>query len=245
MVNQLTITMKSTSIEKIENPNKIKETDEEIIISKIRQLIVSKHLEPGDRLPAERELAARFEVSRNQLRQAIQKLEFYGLVKKYPQSGTRIANIGVTALNGMMTDILQLQNPDFKSFVETRIILETNAVRLAATRRTDVQISEIQKAHEAYSQKAILGHDAVEEDLMFHLKLAEASNNSVINSLMLVITPEIITHFVKNKVCNKEENYLLIKEHQAIIDAIIEKDADKAVSTLNDHFKELHKYCSE
>ncbi len=232
-------------IDSIDKSNISKTNAEEIIISKIRELIVSKQLEPGDRLPAERDLAKKFGVSRNQLRQAIQKLEFYGLVKKYPQSGTRVSNIGVTALKGMMSDILELQKPDFKSLVETRIILETNAVRLAATRRTEDQIRQIEEAHEAYSKKALQGLDAVEEDLMFHLKLSEASNNSVINSLMLVITPEIITHFVKNKVCNKEESYLLIKEHQAIVDAIREKDADTAVTNLNDHFKELYRYCSE
>ncbi len=237
--------MKSKTIDKIEHSFESKENVEEIIISKIRQLIVSKHLEPGDRLPAERELAEKFGVSRNQLRQAIQKLEFYGLVQKFPQSGTRISNIGVTALNGMMSDLLQLQKPDFKSLVETRIIIETNAVRLAATRRTDAQIDEIEKAHEAYSEKAIKGLEAVEEDLMFHLKIAEASNNSVIRSLMLIITPEIISHFVKNKVCNKEENYLLIKEHQAIVDAIKNKDSEKAIENLNNHFRELYKFCSE
>lgn len=218
-------------------------TPEEIIISKIRELIVSKQLEPGDKLPAERNLAEKFGVSRNQLRQAIQKLEFYGLVQKYPQSGTRVSNIGVTALNGMMSDILQLQEPDFKSLVETRIILETNAVRIAATRRTQAHLEQIQRAHEAYSEKAIKGLSAVEEDLMFHLKLSEASGNSVINSLMLVITPEIITHFVTNKVCNKDDNYLLIKEHQSIMDAIIEKEPEKAVQRLENHFKDLYKYC--
>ncbi len=237
--------MKLNTIDKVEKTSGSKESTEGIIISKIRELIVSKQLEPGDRLPAERDLAKKFGVSRNQLRQAIQKLEFYGLVKKYPQSGTRVSNIGVTALNGMMSDILELQNPDFKSLVETRIILETNAVRLAAIRRTDQQIVEIEKANEAYSKKALQGIEAVEEDLMFHLKVAEASNNSVINSLMLVITPEIISHFVKNKVCNTDENYLLIKEHQAIVDAIKEKDPEKAVKNLNEHFKELHKYCNE
>jgi len=237
--------MKLNTIEQTDKLFEVKENKEGVIISKIRQLIVSKQLKPGDKLPAERELAKNFEVTRNQLRMAIQKLEFFGLVKKYPQSGTRVSNIGVTALNGMMSDILQLQNPDFKSLVETRMIIETNALRLAATRRTDQQIKEIEKANRAYSEKAIQGMEAVEEDLMFHLKLAEASNNSVINSLMLIITPEIISHFVKNKVCNKEDNYLLIKEHNAIVDAIKNKEPEKAVAHLQDHFKELHKYCNQ
>lgn len=235
--------MKPNSVEKT-NP-KVKENVEETIIAKIRELIVHKHLEPGDKLPAERELAERFGVTRNQLRQALQRLEFFGLVKKYPQSGTRVSNIGVTALNGMMSDILQLEKPDFKSLVETRIILETNAVRLAATRRTDKQIIEIEKAHKAYALKAEQGIEAIEEDLMFHIKIAEASNNNVIRSLMLIITPEIISHFIKNKVCNKDESYLLIKEHQAIVDAIKNKNAEEAVNNLQNHFKELYKYCSE
>lgn len=237
--------MKLNTVDSTKKSEKTTQSVEEIIISKIQELITTKQLEPGDRLPAERDLAERFGVSRNQLRQAIQRLEFYGLVKKYPQSGTRVANIGVTALNGMMSDILQLQKPDFKSLVETRIILETNAVRLAAIRRSEVQLEEIQKAHKAYSEKALKGLDAVEEDLMFHLKIAEAGNNSVINSLMLVITPEIISHFITEKVCNKDENYLLINEHQAIVEAIEERDPEKAVAHLKNHFKDLFKYCGQ
>lgn len=218
-------------------------SESDAIIYKIRELILTKQLEPGDRLPAERELAQKFKVSRNHLRQALQKLEFYGLVKKYPQSGTRVSNIGVTALNGMMSDILQLEKPDFKSLVETRIIMETQAVRLAALRRTDKQLQDIEKAHEAYKNKALEGVDAVEEDLMFHIKIAEASNNSVLRSMMLIITPEIITHFIKNKVCDKEQTYLLVEEHQNILNAIADKNAEKAELFLKDHFKELYKYC--
>ena len=70
------------------------------IISKIRDLINFKNLEPGDKLPSERMLAEKFGVSRGNLREAIQKLEFYGLLKSRPQSGTFVANIGVIALNG-------------------------------------------------------------------------------------------------------------------------------------------------
>jgi len=179
----------------------------------IRDLIITRQLEPGDKLPSERALSQKFESSRSQLRLAIQKLEFYGLVKKYPKSGTFVSKIGVGALNSMIANILHLQVPDFKSLVETRLILETKAVKLAATRRTDKQLYQIEQAHEAYIKKSINGQDAVDEDLLFHLKLAEASCNSVINSLMLVITPEIITYFVTNKICDKQNFSNLIKEH--------------------------------
>ena len=85
------------------------------IIAKIRDLINYKNLEPGDKLPSERMLSDKFEVSRSNVRDAIQKLEFYGLLKSIPQSGTFVANIGVVAMNGMIEDILRLESPDFKS----------------------------------------------------------------------------------------------------------------------------------
>ena len=80
------------------------------IISQIRDLINFKNLEPGDKLPSERMLSEKFGVSRSNVREAIQRLEFYGLLKSIPQSGTFVANIGVIALNGMIEDILRLVN---------------------------------------------------------------------------------------------------------------------------------------
>ena len=76
------------------------------IIAGIRDFINFKNLEPGDKLPSERMLSEKFEVSRGNIREAIQKLEFYGLLKSIPQSGTFVANIGVIAMNGMIEDIL-------------------------------------------------------------------------------------------------------------------------------------------
>ena len=110
---------------------------QDLIIKGIKELINYKNLEPGDKLPSERMLSEKFVVSRSNVREAIQKLEFYGLLKSIPQSGTFVANIGVIAMNGMIEDILRLEESDFKSLVETRILLELKTVRLAALRRTE------------------------------------------------------------------------------------------------------------
>ena len=124
-----------------------------LIIIGIRDLINFKNLEPGDKLPSERMLSEKFEVSRSNVREAIQKLEFYGLLKSRPQSGTFVANIGVTALNGMIEDILRLDEPDFKSLVETRILLELKTSRLAAIRRTEEDLVQLEEALQAYKTK--------------------------------------------------------------------------------------------
>lgn len=213
------------------------------IISKIRELINTKHLEPGDKLPSERMMAEKFGVSRGNLREAIQKLEFYGLLKSIPQSGTFVANIGVIALNGMVDDILQLKDPDFKSLVETRILLELKSVRLAALRRTEEELKQIETALNAYSSKVMKGEDAVQEDLLFHLAIANASGNSTLNTFMLKITPEIITNFEKYHVCDANQAFKGIDEHQAVFDAIVKQDPTLGKAKMKEHFKALYQYC--
>ncbi|MGJ8593208.1 MAG: FadR/GntR family transcriptional regulator [Aquaticitalea sp.] len=213
------------------------------IISKIRDLINHKNLEPGEKLPSERSLSEKFGVSRGNLREAIQKLELYGLLISVPQSGTFIANIGIIALNGMIEDILCLEQPDFKSLVETRILLELKTVRLAALRRTKEDLNQMRQALDAYTAKVLNGENAVQEDLLFHLAISKACGNSSMNTFMLIITPEIITNFEKYHVCDKNSPIVGIKEHEAILEAIKNQDPVEAKQKMKDHFKELYKYC--
>ena len=213
------------------------------IIDKIRELIIYKNLEPGDKLPSERKLSEKFKVSRGNVREAIQKLEFYGLLKSIPQSGTFVANIGAIAMNGMIEDILRLEAPDFKSLVETRILLELKTARLASLRRTDEDLKNIKKALDAYEEKALSGKDAVQEDLLFHLAIAKASGNSTMNTFMLTITPQIIIDFEKYHVCDKNQAAIGIKEHTEIFEAIKKKDPVLAKQKMKDHFSVLYQYC--
>lgn len=213
------------------------------IISKIRDLMNFKNLEPGDKLPSERMLSEKFGVSRTNVREAIQKLEFYGLLISKPQSGTFVADIGQVAMNGMIEDILRLEEPDFKSLVETRILLELKTVRLAAQRRTKDDLIRMKNALDAYSEKVMHGQDAVQEDLLFHLAIAKASGNSTMNTFMLTITPEIITNFEKYHVCDKDKAFRGIKEHEDVFDAIKQQNPQLAKEKMKVHFKTLYQYC--
>jgi GntR family transcriptional repressor for pyruvate dehydrogenase complex len=213
------------------------------IISKIRDLINLKNLEPGDKLPSERMLSEKLEVTRSNVREAIQKLEFYGLLKSIPQSGTFVANIGVIAMNGMIEDILRLEEPDFKSLVETRILLELKTARLAALRRTDEDLEKMKEALDAYAEKVNNGEDAVQEDLLFHLAIAKACGNSTMNTFMLIITPEIITNFEKYHVCDSNLAQAGIIEHTEIYEAIKAQEPQLAKQKMKEHFKTLYQYC--
>lgn len=213
------------------------------VIDKIRDLINYKNLEPDDKLPSERMLSEKFGVSRGVVRNAIQKLEFYGLLKSIPQSGTFVANVGAIAMNGIVDDILQLETPDFKSLVETRILMELKTVKLASLRRTDKDLKRIKDALNAYEKKVLNNEDAVQEDLLFHLAIARASRNSTLNTFMLSITPEIITNFAKYHVCDENQAFLGIEEHTDIYEAIKNQNPSLAREKMKLHFKTLYQYC--
>lgn len=205
------------------------------IIVQIRNLITSGQIKSGDRLPSERKLAEKLGVGRTHVRDAIRKLEFYGILKILPQSGTVVAGIGLTALEGLITDVLKLEKSDFASLVETRVILETQAAKLAANRRTDQDIKELKKAISAFEIKIKNNETAVEEDLMFHLKIAEASKNTVLKSLMLIITPDIVNNYITYKVCDEKSEIKAFQEHQKILDFIIKKDGEAASIMMKEH----------
>lgn len=213
------------------------------IIAAIRDLINYKNLEPGEKLPSERMLSEKLGVSRSNIRGAIQTLEYYGILKSIPQSGTFVANIGVTAMNGMIEDIIRLEDPDFKSLVETRILLELKTARLAAIRRTKKDLQSMRSALDAYKAQVLKGEDAVQEDLLFHLAIAQASGNSTMNRLMLIITPGILTNFEKYHVCDENQAFIGIQEHEDIYEAIVKQDPKLAKEKMKIHFKMLYQYC--
>ena len=229
LVNQLPNIM-------LENLEKIKiETPVDKIIRQIRSLITSGQIQPGDKLPPERKLAEHLGIGRKYVRDAINKLEFYGILRTVPQSGTYVAGLGITALEGLISDVLSLEKKDFPSLVETRVLLEREAARQAAIRRSEDDIIAIRNAMVAYEKRVLDGVNGMEEDLMFHLKIAEASNNSVLRSLMLIITPDVINSFLKMKVCGEDKIRRTLVEHKNILQAIIDRAPTEAVKAMDEH----------
>lgn len=211
------------------------------VISKIRDLINKRNLERGDKLPSERMMSEKFEVKRNHVREAIRKLEFYGVVKSVSQSGTMLA-IGLTGFNGMVDEIISLDAPSFQELVETRISLELEMVGLAAQRRTNHDLEKIKDALEAFKIKLTNGENYLEEDLLFHLAIAKASKNSTMISLMLLLIPPILSSYERDDVCEGDEVQAEIKKHEDVYLAIQSQDSARATEMMNKHFYKLSQY---
>ena len=212
----------------------------EVVINHISSLLNSGRLFPGDRLPAERKLSEQLGVSRIHVRTAFQKLEFYGIVKTYPQSGTVIAEHNVQVLEGMIRDLLKIDGFDFYSLVYVRVLLEVEAIRLSAKMRTEDDIARMKAACDEFKLHADSDR-RVEKDFAFHQAVVHGAHNPVISSLLLVITPDVLTYYLKYQVCSTP-NEDVIKEHCRMLECIINQDQDGAERCVREHLASIMEF---
>lgn len=116
---------------------------------------------------------------------------------------------------------MNFNNEDFASHIEARYYLESNSARLAAERRTEDDIYQIQIALAEFDAKINRGMETIEEDLLFHIKIAAVTKNSVIESMILIIIPDLVNlKTLKGLDINKEINYS-VDQHHKVYNAII------------------------
>ncbi len=205
-----------------------------LVITKIKELISSGVLKPGDKLPAERKLAEDFKVGRTHVREALHKLEFYGIIKTLPQSGSVINGLDINTLDGLISDVLNLQDYDFFSLVETRFVLEINAIRLCAERWNDEDMEKLQNAHDNFI-KHFDSPARVSHDFAFHRAIAEASHNPVFKAMLMIVIPDIMSVYQRDRIC--APNTLVIEEHSQMLVAIKERNGEAAAAIMAQHLQ--------
>ena len=217
----------------------------DLIIRQIRDLISARVLKPGQRLPSERTLAERFQTGRGYVREALKKLEFYGILKTLPNSGTVVSSLGVRALEGLITQVLGLSGEDLVALMEARALLEIQAARLAAERATEEDLQELEKSFLEFRNKVDQEDPGLDEDLLFHIKIAECCGNSVIRSLISLITPDILTESQKRRTCEDGSFHEAAKEHEAVLEAIKARNPGEAARAMEKHMEVWRRICDE
>ncbi|MEI8087658.1 MAG: FadR/GntR family transcriptional regulator [Paludibacter sp.] len=220
-------TIKSKKAQNSEKP-----TDQ--VISKVKELINSGVLKPGDRLPAERKMALDFGFGRTQVREALHKLEFYGIIKTLPQSGSVINGLDINTLDGLISDVLNIQPYDFLSLVETRVLLEVKAIQLCAERRTKEDIITLEKAHKNYV-RYFDTPNRISHDFAFHRAIAEVSHNPVFKAMLMIVIPDIMAIYQKDRICAPDRAILI--EHERMLEYIISGNAELAGAMMAQHLQ--------
>ena len=215
-------------------------SEERLVAQHILSQMETGRLLPGDRPPAERKLSADLSVSRAHVRAAIQRLEFYGIVKTFPQSGTILTDHKASVLQNQLRNILDIHSFDFYSLVQVRILLEREAIRLCARERTEEDIQVMQDALEDF--KAHMLTDLRDEkDFAFHLSIARASHNPVLASLLLTITPDVLKYYRNLGACTIPVE-LVCEEHEKMLRCIIQQDENAAEECIKSHFKAISSF---
>ncbi|BAX81692.1 FadR/GntR family transcriptional regulator [Labilibaculum antarcticum] len=209
------------------------------IADQINELISSGQLKTGDKLPSERFLSEKLNVGRIYVRDAIRKLEFYGIVKTVPQSGTIVAGNQDSAFVGMLTNALNLINPDYKSLMQVRNVLEIEAAGSAAERAQPEDIKMMEEAVDLLAKKVAEGEAGLEEDLMFHVRIAEATKNDVLKYLISYLTAHMQDFSKKYDICRNSRNLKALKEHRVIMEHIKNGDIEQSRESMRDHLSSL------
>jgi GntR family transcriptional regulator, transcriptional repressor for pyruvate dehydrogenase complex len=157
----------------------------EQIVQQIEESVRAGALKPGDQLPAERELAQQFGVSRTAVREAIKTLHEKGLVEALPGRGTFITSGTAHSMRQSLDRILKSGEAGGTAWlVEFREILEPEIAALAARRAGEQDVAAMREAVRVMDAAQRDPESFIEADLDFHLALAEAAANPLILSLI-------------------------------------------------------------
>lgn len=219
----------------------------EQVLAQIEDQMASGALANGDRLPPERELAQTLNVSRGAVREAVRMLEALGVVQcgtgSGPQSGAIIVDAGMSALGNFLRMHLSLATYSADDLVQVRIQLETWAASLAATNHTDEVIATLTALADQMSAASISEFNDL--DASFHVAIAQATGNSLLEILMYGLRDAIRQRMLDafDTLDNAEEiRDGLVIEHRKIIEAISSGDAPAAAEVVRGHITEFYRH---
>jgi GntR family transcriptional regulator, transcriptional repressor for pyruvate dehydrogenase complex len=157
----------------------------EQIVRQIEDSIQQGELTAGSQLPAERDLAKQFGVSRTAVREAIKALQEKGLVDAFPGRGTFVTNGTPNAMRRSLDQLVNSGEEEGRAYlVEVRDMLEPEIAALAAVRADDEDLALMREALKTMDSAAWDSDVYIEADLDFHLALAEAAENPIVLSLI-------------------------------------------------------------
>jgi GntR family transcriptional repressor for pyruvate dehydrogenase complex len=195
------------------------------IVAQIINLISRDVLKPGERLPPERELCKQFGVGRSSLREALRSLAVMGILDGRVGEGTFVSNNNRKYLEKTLQWGLLLDRKKVQDLIETRLMLESQTAFLAAQRATAENLQEIEETLRGMEASIEQPEKYLGFDLQFHLMIAQATQNSILSSLLSMIRgylQEWIKGSLAEPSMSKTEMRakLSLQEHKKILQAL-------------------------
>ncbi len=206
------------------------------VIERLRFMIHSGELSPGDRLPPERDLAKLLGVSRPTLRAGIRSLVTVGILYSRQGAGTFVASVGESpTLDGSALRLLSaLHGFTSDEMFEARLALEMSIASLAAERATSEQMTQMSEEIAGMYGSLNDPEQYLIYDMQFHQRVAAASNNRILTALMNMVAT-ILFDTRRKTVKRPKDLKDSAEQHQNIYRAIRERDPDAARLAMLDH----------
>lgn len=163
----------------------------EIIIKRVRNMILEGKLKVGDKLPSERELAEMFQVSRVPVREALKIMEFMEILQFIPGDGMYLKPIDINDLLSKIDFMIETDGNIISDLFEARQALELKSVELAACKRTNADLAAMEICLKEMEEDISNGGDGIQAATNFHTEISKASKNKVIariNDLLISLT---------------------------------------------------------
>ena len=209
------------------------------VLQRLREMIRTGELKPGDAMPSERALMERFGVGRPAVREALQSLHNSGLITISHGERSRVNAITAGSVLDRSDEIAWLLLDSVPSNLEhlkqARRMFELGLVRLAAEKATDEDVAELRDL--VARQRALLGTDAVpfiQTDMAFHARIAEIVGNPIIAAVSAAMLRWLFEYHTALLHWSGKEDVTLA-EHERIVDLIAAHAAEGAVAMMRDH----------
>ena len=216
-------------------PIKPKERLYQEIVDQIQQQILSGALNPGDQIPAERDLAERFGVSRTAVREAIKSLTEKGLIEVFVGRGTFVTSLSPDRVIESMTMLLRNEPHNVASLQEARELLEIPTARLAAIRRNDAHVARLRAISAELEEENSISARLVDGDTEFHVEVARATGNPVLVLLSQTIVALLRTERLYRDDFDITRLPMALADHRDIVEAIADSDPERAAQAMSDH----------
>lgn len=205
----------------------------EVIVEQLCAYIYSNDMEPGDRLPAERDLASKLGVSRASLSQALVALEVQGVLSVRHGDGAIL--IRKPTEEGSIRALREHADriPDI---IEAREALEVKLAGLAAQRRTDAEMAALDAAIATMEKEVESGERGVVGDEMFHEAITSAAHSSLLAKLMHEIAGLIRETRIES-LSQENRPRASLEGHRRIADAIRKQDSQGAAQAMAEHIR--------
>ena len=215
-------------------------TDE--AIEKIKAMIVSGELGPGDRLPPEKELSERLGLSRNSMREAVKALEVIRVLDVRRGDGTYVTSLEPHLLLEAISFVVDMHDDDsMLEIFAVRRMLESQATALAATHGGDEEIAQLEQ-EVAGIDASVTIEELVEHDLRFHREIVRMAGNAYLASLIEHLSSQTVRARVWRGLTEAGSVERTLSEHRAIADAIARRDPVLATSLATAHIAGVERW---